>query len=592
MVPADRPRRLRVGSLEATWDRGGLRWITYDDTEILRGILLTARDADWRTLQAAIGGLHISADTDTFSIEYDAHWRGQRFGVDGQVTFKGGSDWIEAGVTARVATETVAQRLGLVVLHPSAVSGRPFEVTQDNAARRGEFPVMVVPDRVATEVRSLSWQPADGLEAALLFQGEPWEIEDQRAWTDASFKGYSPPLSRPHPVKNRAGVVVETRIRLDVTGSETQPGRATNRRRLLPPRVTIRDETLGSTPPIGVAWSGPLSIDEATHLRVLGPAHLRVVVDRLDHDWRTNMAGASRDAAAVGALLQLELVAFADKDARRELVDAAAAIDVPLAGALAFGTADDAGLVTSVGSEVNALRDRLQVIAPGIELGGGSRVGYAELAGGAIPFQALDSVAFSVTPQIHATDQATILENLTTLPVLMQSGAVLGGGRPLDVVCSFRPRFDGYTDPPERRPGGARFDDRLAGPLGSAWMVGALAGVLTGRTGRVTILEASGPASVLVSDGLGGILGAVLSMVGAQVLRVETTGRCTAVALRSGDRLLLIVANLHDRARTVQLTLPAGWFAPADVTDRIALAPLGHRVVHATRGILVPDRSS
>ena len=27
----------------------------------------------------------------------------------------------------------------------------------------------------------------------------PFEMEDQRLWTDASFKSYTPPLSAPHP---------------------------------------------------------------------------------------------------------------------------------------------------------------------------------------------------------------------------------------------------------------------------------------------------------------------------------------------------------------------------------------------------------
>jgi hypothetical protein len=38
-----RPRRLRIGRTEATWDGGGSAWIRVDGVEVLRGILLTAR---------------------------------------------------------------------------------------------------------------------------------------------------------------------------------------------------------------------------------------------------------------------------------------------------------------------------------------------------------------------------------------------------------------------------------------------------------------------------------------------------------------------------------------------------------------------
>src|SRR4029453_9170714 len=145
-------------------------------------------------------------------------------------------------------------------------------------------------------------------------------------------------------------------------------------------------------------------------------------------------------------------------------------LDVPVASVLAFGSEDDAGLVTTAASHVDSLRTRLGDVLPGTGVGGGSRANSAELAATALPLDALDAVAFAVTPQIHAVDAATVLENVATLPVLVRSGAVLSGGRPLDVLGSFRPRFDVYADPPERRLADSRFDDRLGGALGSIWL--------------------------------------------------------------------------------------------------------------------------
>ncbi len=211
----------------------------------------------------------------------------------------------------------------------------------------------------------------------------------------------------------------------------------------------------------------------------------------------------------------------------------------PIVGALAFGTTDDAGLVTTDGSEVAALRDRLRQVLPDLVVGGGSRVGYAELATADLPIGDLERVAFAVTPQMHATDPATIIENLSTLPVLMRSAAALSD-RPIDVLGTLRPRFDGYATPPGRRLAPTRIDDRLAGDLGQVWLIGTLAGVLPATPARVTVLEATGPAGVLLTDdgrdgsgGLAAILGAVLSMGEAQVVEVETTPGCTALAIRS-----------------------------------------------------------
>jgi D-apionolactonase len=331
-------------------------------------------------------------------------------------------------------------------------------------------------------------------------------------------------------------------------------------------------------PLIGFSWSGRIRPDEVGRLRALGPAHLRVVVDRMQPDWRADLHDAGRDAAAVATTLQLELVGFADEGARHDLQEAIGALDVPIGGALAFGSADDDGLVTSGSSAVDALRTQLGAVIDGLEIGGGSRAGYAELAAAEVPFLSLDTVAFSVTPQIHATDAASIIENLATLPTLLHSGEVLGGGRPLDVLCSFRPRFDAYSTPVERRAGPGRFDDRLTASLGAAWLIGTLAGVLAAPAKRVTILEASGPAGAIASSELCDILDAVLSMRSGRVLRVETTGACAALAVRSDEGARVIIANLSDRATTARLALPGGWNARVGSIGRLELAPYGFQL--------------
>jgi hypothetical protein len=582
MPPGGRPRRLRVGPAEAIWDGGGLRWISLDRTEVLRGILLTARDADWRSLQPRISGVRIAADADRFSIAFDVRFRGNRFLVDGHVRFDGDrSGRMDAAFTARVAAETVSQRLGLVVLHPAAVAGRPFEAVGDAGETQGDFAVFVTADRFATAMRAMRWDASDGVRASLAFDGDVWETEDQRAWTDASFKSYSPPLDRAHPVTLPAGRELEIGVHLGMTRADGQPGRTGVRPRHSGEGVKVRDDDLGQVPPIGLGWSGSLGSRDAARLRALRPAHLRAVADRTRGDWRAQIQRAARDVAAVGTSLQLELVAFADDDAREELAGVLGSIDVPLAGVLAFGTADDAGLVTSDGSGVGALRERLRVVVPGIEVGGGSRANYAELAAADVPVGSLDAIAFSVTPQIHATDAATVIENLATLPVLMESATILAAGRPLDVLGSFRPRFDAYATPVERGLAATRFDGRLAGDLGTAWLIGTLAGLLQVATGRLTVLEAAGPAGVLPSAALVEILEATLATDGGRLLRVEATGGCAAYAIVSGNRLRVIVANLRRRATTLRITLPTGWHVHGDVTGHLRLEPLGHQVIEA-----------
>ena len=47
--------------------------------------------------------------------------------------------------------------------------------------------------------------PTAGGEIVIRFEGDLWEMEDQRNWTDASYKTYSTPLRPPYPVEIREG---------------------------------------------------------------------------------------------------------------------------------------------------------------------------------------------------------------------------------------------------------------------------------------------------------------------------------------------------------------------------------------------------
>ena len=50
------------------------------------------------------------------------------------------------------------------------------------------------------------------MEAHLYFEGDVFETEDQRNWTDASYKTYSTPLDQPYPAKVTKGTALFQRI--------------------------------------------------------------------------------------------------------------------------------------------------------------------------------------------------------------------------------------------------------------------------------------------------------------------------------------------------------------------------------------------
>ncbi|MFN8514913.1 MAG: hypothetical protein U0841_20485 [Chloroflexia bacterium] len=127
-------------------------------------------------------------------------------------------------------------------------------------------------------MRAIAHEVEPGTWAEVRFAGDIFEMEDQRNWTDASYKTYCTPLRLPFPAPIAAGETVVQSVLITLTGGEKgEGGRESDTS--TPITVTIGDTPLGSLPRLGlgVASHGqPLSETEIARLRVLNLAHLRV----------------------------------------------------------------------------------------------------------------------------------------------------------------------------------------------------------------------------------------------------------------------------------------------------------------------------
>lgn len=83
------------------------------------------------------------------------------------------------------------------------------------------FPRDISPHQPFLGVESMRWE-RDGGEFSLNFRGDVFETEDQRNWTDASFKTYSTPLARPFPVDVRKGERVHQSVVLTASAPAGQ----------------------------------------------------------------------------------------------------------------------------------------------------------------------------------------------------------------------------------------------------------------------------------------------------------------------------------------------------------------------------------
>ena len=95
-------------------------------------------------------------------------------------------------------------RIGICVLHaPAEHRGRAYRASGEGRVTTGTIPDLIAPQRFERGIPLALFPPYDELAIAMAhggevrfsFEGDLFEMEDQRNWTDASFKSYSTPFA-------------------------------------------------------------------------------------------------------------------------------------------------------------------------------------------------------------------------------------------------------------------------------------------------------------------------------------------------------------------------------------------------------------
>lgn len=393
-----RPVLLRAGPLTAAWGNGDLRYVRFGGQELVRRVYFALRDDQWATVPLEIGDVRLREDGDRFDLAFRARnarpphamdWRGSIEGTAaGEIRFA-----IEG--TARAAF--VANRVGFCLLHPAEAAGAPVQVRHvDGSVQDAYFPDRIAPFQPFCDIRAVRHRPAEGVWCDVAFEGDAFEMEDQRNWSDASFKTYCTPLHRSVGSAFEPGQTVRQVITIRL---ET---------RVLPPP---RDEVVrtgeaveaGAAARIGLVHrpgfrAGP------ERLRRSGIAFLRVAIARSPD--LENLAVAARLAARSGIPLELEL--------SHRMQDASAAVADAVGAAVVRGIAVTSRGMTTDPEDFLAARARFGRGFPGVRWGAGSRGNFTELNREPPSSRSLDYVGYPVCAQVHAFDDADILETSAT----------------------------------------------------------------------------------------------------------------------------------------------------------------------------------
>jgi D-apionolactonase len=563
---------LRAGPLRLVFDRGELRWIRLGEREVLRGIYVAVREEGWSTVPAEIEDLAIEAEPESFRIRFRArHERGRvRFDWEGRV--EGGADGRIVFRMAGAAGATFRRnRIGFCVLHPAeGCAGREciVETTDGDRLEQG-FPALVSPHQPFRNVRAILHEVSPGVEVEVRMAGETFETEDQRNWSDASFKTYGTPLHLPYPVQIAEGTRVEQSVSVSLFGvtaapvrqaAATVPGALPKKRNSTEPVVVRVGAGKGVALPsigLGGASLAALSGAEAALLRPLRAAHLRADL-RLDGPgWEGALETAVGNAGRVDA--PLELAVLLPDDPRGALCDLAArAADLRarVASCLVFRAGDR----TTAEGDVDLARAALSGIWSGALFGGGSDAHYAELNRRRAAVRGADRVVFAISPQVHAFDDATLFENTASLGAMATTIRTFCGEASLGISpITLRPRED--PRPASAREPGERpltDDPRQGTALAAAWTLALVSAAAEAGFASLTFFELRGPRGVMAGERPLPVLEALADLAalpGARVApaRSRRPERVRALALRRGEITRVFLANLTADPHPVRL---------------------------------------
>jgi hypothetical protein len=587
-VPEPKVKTLQAGALSAVFDNGALRYIKLGETEVLRAIAFLVRDENWGTFTPEIGNLKIKQGKGDFRVTYDARCKDAKRSLTYRAAISCGADGaLRFDAVAFPESDFLTNRTGFIVLHPlTGVAGYPVEVEHvDKRKVKDKFPAIINPVQPFYGIRSLRHKVADGVFVTCRMEGDTFEMEDHRNWTDSSFKTYVRPLAEPWPYTLRKGVEIKQSVSLTFSGKLP---RAKAAGRAKPVEIAL-GKAGGALPAIGVAvpeGEADAAFANASLIAQSGARHLVCEADGR----RGGLSGAlgvyQRLGKATNADVILEIILagaqspttefgpIAEAVKRNGLIPAAISVSpaMDLRGVLPGSKGPDGPTLAEIYRAARAA-------FPGVRIGGGTFAFFTELNRKRPPTDNLDFVTHTTCPIVHAADDVSVMETLEALPYVVQSAKAFINGKAYCIGPSSIPaRLNPYGASTAPNPGNGRvclsdMDPRQRGLYGAAWTLGYVAALAGGGLSAITLGAATGPAGMIYrrtnyaqpyfDEGdapsvypLYHVVAGLAAASGSKVIAAKSAapGKVAALAVRGKSGTNLWLANLTGETQTAKVS--------------------------------------
>jgi hypothetical protein len=502
-----RSRKLTAGPLTAELENGQLRYVAFKGVEALRGIAFLVRDQNWGTYTPQIDSMWVKEEAESFTVEYRAVCADANQRLQYAARIIGSNDGgLVFDAVATPETDFVTNRAGFVVLHPVWLAGQALKVTHvDDREEETRFPERISPSQPVFDIRALSHEVAPGLWATCRMEGDTFEMEDQRNWTDASYKTYVRPLALQWMYTRAKGSRHEQAVRLSLTGGGAAGGaRLSGALALeLGQDLSLRVPELGVALPHDQIEAASAAIDA---LRVLKPRFLVCHADMRDGAALSEFERIWQASEATGAKMVIEVVVPDEADAVASLepvVTAAKHARLEIDAVVVSSAADlkswQPGATRPEKPTVEDIAAAAREVFPGVKLGGGMLSTFTELNRKRPKAALFDFITHTTCSIVHASDDRSVMETLETLPAIIASTRAMIGEKPYRIgLSAIAARMNPYGKGVADNPANGRVcltnrDPRQRGLFNAAWTLGYLAACAYGGVTSVAIGALVGP---------------------------------------------------------------------------------------------------
>ena len=582
-------RFLNAGGLSMLYENGALRYIRDDKHELIRMIYFAVRDRNWFTILPTILNEEIEIYESSFLIRYTGRFEYEEISFTATFVIEGHADSsILIRADGEALTTFVRNRIGFCVLHPiETCSGKTCIITHTDGAREStSFPEAISPHQPFMDISSMTWPVYRG-KCFLNFSGDVFETEDQRNWTDASFKTYSTPLSVPYPVTVEKGTKISQGIEFRLEKTTLRPVLKNE-----PVKITISEEDPVILPMIGIAQSGrnePLSGAELRILRSIHPDHYRVDLHLFNKTWKSRADQAVNESSEMHCSIEAAL--FFDNNYTEQIDDFIiwAGEKKPEIKIIHLFHITEPVTPDRLAKEVIL---KLRLSLPGVWIGTGTNGSFVQVNRLRPAGQDAELITWSIHPQEHASDNKTLVENLSAQGDTVDTANSFSVGKgiwisPVNIQRRFSSHTLYYETPFTGKGKPPQVDSRQMSLFGACWTAGSLKYLIESGVKGITYYETAGERGIIQGESesrwpleFPSARGMVFPLFfvfkfltknkGFKVLKSKSSNPLVidSLVLTDGRQALIALINYTGETRKVSVTGCTGMFRTKSLSEK------------------------